>query len=73
MSNKVINLKDSMSFGSDVAFTGNGGMWAKTEVIGGYDFIEGGKNSKSTLGEVIFSRHNIVTISGVTYVMQNMF
>lgn len=48
------------------------GLWARTEVIGGYD-LHVNPNGKSSLGEVIFKQHNVVPIGGVSYVMQKLF
>ena len=50
------------------------GLWARTEVIGGYgDFINVPGTGKTTLGEVCFDTHNMVEIGGVSYVMQQLF
>ena len=62
--NDKINLRDSI--GAD-------GLWARTEVIGGYGDVYQLPNGKSTLGEIIFRKKNIVTLGGVDYVMQNVF
>lgn len=49
------------------------GLWARTEVIGGYgDFIIN-PTGKSSLGEQCFNTHNIVPIGGVSYVMEKVF
>ena len=49
-----------------------GGLWARTEVIGGYD-LRRSPNGKSTLGETLFGEHNMVPIGGVTYAMEQLF
>ena len=49
------------------------GLWAKTEVLGGYGNISKGRNGLSTLDEVIFTQHNIVPIGGCSYAMQKLF
>lgn len=51
----------------------NGGLWAKTEVIGGYGDVIVNPNGKSSLSETMFEQHNIVPIGGVSYAMQNIF
>lgn len=50
-----------------------GGVWAKTEVIGGYGEVNINPLGKSTLEETMFRQHNIVPIGGVSYVMEQMF
>lgn len=51
----------------------NPGIWARTEVIGGYGDVNINPFGKSTLGEVCFRKKNIVPIGGVSYVMEQMF
>ena len=52
---------------------GHGGLWARTEVIGGYGEVNINPLGKSTIGETLFRDHNIVPIGGVSYVMEQMF
>lgn len=49
------------------------GLWAKTEVIGGYGDFKFNPTGKSTLGEICFEDHNIVPIGGVSYVFEQLF
>ena len=49
------------------------GLWARTEVIGGYGDFQVNENGKSSLGEVIFKQKNIVPLGGVSYVMEKVF
>lgn len=65
-----LKLKDCIKI--DDKITENG-IWATTEVIGGYGDIIDNPNGKSTLGEVIFKTKNIVPIGGVSYMMEQMF
>lgn len=67
-------VEDRLSF-TDDAFNQSlsGGLWARTEVIGGYGEVINRPNGKSTIGETIFRQHNIVPIGGVSYVMQRLF
>lgn len=51
----------------------NPGLWAWTEVIGGYGDIIHNPRGKSTIGEECFRTHNIVPISGVSTVMSKLF
>ena len=51
----------------------NQGLWAWTEVIGGYGDIIHNPRGKSTIGEECFRTHNIVPISGVSTVMSKLF
>ena len=69
MSNKLIKDKISLTDKTSPS----GGLWARTEVIGGYGEVNINPFGKSTLGEVCFRNHNIVPIGGVSYVMQNIF
>lgn len=70
--NKKILLDDSLSVKDQARYNSPSGLWAKTEIIGGYDFIDN-KIGKSSLGEIIFTAHNIVPIGGVSYVMEKVF
>ena len=67
---KIIN--ESMIFNDHIS-EGKSGLWARTEVIGGYGDFNINPNGKSSLGEQIFRQSNIVPIGGVSYVMQNLF
>lgn len=66
--NNSISINDDLSLKDERS----SGLWAKTEVLGGYDFINN-PNGKSSLGEVCFTQHNIVPIGGVSYVMERVF
>ena len=72
---KTIKLNDKISFPQDTVKIGDvqGGLWAKTEVIGGYGDVQINPTGKSTLSETIFEQHNIVPIGGVSYVMEQVF
>lgn len=78
MSKKVFlkdrfNLKDSQSMSIIMPQESLSGIWANTEVIGGYgDFIMN-PTGKSSLSEECFRTHNIVPIGGVSYVMEKVF
>ena len=63
--------KDKISFG-DESLKGSG-LWARTEVIGGYGEYHDNPLGKSSLDEVCFRQHNIVPIGGVSYAMQHLF
>lgn len=67
MDNRRI-VKDRFSLNDEVS-----GLWAKTEIIGGYGDIIENPLGKSSLGEECFRQHNIVPIGGVSYVMEQMF
>lgn len=70
MMNNTIKLKDRLNFDDTMV---QSGLWARTEVIGGYgDFIMN-PNGKSTLGETLFEQHNMVPIGGVQYTMEQLF
>ena len=66
------NIDDRLQF-TDTISNGSHGMWARTEVIGGYGEVNINPLGKSTIGETIFNQHNIVPIGGVSYVMENIF
>lgn len=68
---KKINLKDTVSFKDNL--DQKAGLWARTEVIGGYGEIHHNPFGKSTLDEVIFRTHNIVPIGGTSYVLEKLF
>ena len=66
-----IQLKDKICFRDEML--PDRGLWARTEVIGGYgDFIMN-PTGKSTLGETIFEGHNMVPIGGVQYAFEQIF
>lgn len=67
---KQIKVKDKVTF-EDKRMSG--GLWARTEVIGGYGDIIENPTGKSSIGEVVFRQHNIVPIGGVSYVMEQLF
>jgi hypothetical protein len=67
-----IRVKDSISFKDNWSLS-KSGLWARTEVIGGYGEVHENPFGKSTLDEVCFRQHNIVPIGGVSYVMEQMF
>lgn len=69
---KTIRERDSISFRDEHDIVSGSGLWTKTEVIGGYD-LHRSPTGKSTLGETLFSKHNMVPIGGVTYAMENLF
>lgn len=47
-------------------------LWAKTEVLGGYELSKA-LNGISVLGETVFSESNMVPIGGVQYAMEMIF
>ena len=65
---QILKCDDSLSLKDKL----NGGLWAKTEILMGHDLINN-PNGKSTLGETLFSTHNIVPIGGVSYTMERLF
>lgn len=71
MSRKIL-LQDRISNKDSISVGQKPGLWAKTEVIGGYG-LNLNPTGKSTLDEVLFDDHNIVPITGVSYVMEQMF
>ncbi len=64
-------LKDTVSF-SDLDPATHNGLWARTEIIGGHDYIPN-DYGKSTLGEELFTESNIVPIGGVSFVFEKLF
>lgn len=73
---KTIKLNDKISFPKDsiqMPDSPSGGLWAKTEVVAGYGDVQINPTGKSTVGEQIFSTHNIVPIGGVSYAMEQIF
>ena len=76
MATKNLNINDRISFPKDTISMPSlpqGGLWAKTEVIGGYGDVQLNPTGKSTLSEEIFNQHNIVPIGGVSYAMEHIF
>jgi len=73
MSNTLVT--DKLSFTDNIGMPqlSNSGIWARTEVIGGYGDVKLNPLGKSTLGETCFRQHNIVPIGGVSYVMEHLF
>ena len=51
------------------------GMWARTEVIGGFgDFVRAqSPYGKSTLTDIAWHEENMVVLGGVQYTMENIF
>ena len=73
---KNLRVNDKISLPDDVKYMPdlhNSGLWARTEVIGGYGDVQLNPTGKSTLGEIIFKDANIVPIGGVSYVMEHVF
>ena len=70
-----LTVKDKFNLNDTVNMPNmpSSGIWARTEVIGGYGDVNINPLGKSTLGEVCFRQHNIVPIGGVSYVMEQMF
>ena len=67
-------LKDHFTLKDNVAFPKlKSGLWARTEIIGGYGDVILNPTGKSTLSETCFEQDNIVPIGGVSYVMQRAF
>lgn len=66
-----VNLKDKISFTE--AGNVHRGLWAYTEIIGGYGDVHYNPVGKSTLDEVVFTAHNIVPIGGVSYTLSKLF
>lgn len=64
--NDILKLEDSVN-------SSGRGLWAETEVIGGYGDVIENPFGKSSLGEECFRSHNIVPIGGVSYVMEQLF
>ena len=66
---------DSLFFHDDITAGGkshNCGLWARTEVVIRYDYKDN-PTGKSSLGEVLFTGENMVTIGGVQYAMEQLF
>ena len=73
MTNRLVKDKLSFSEGVDMPNLHKSGLWARTEIIGGYGDLDINPIGKSTIGEVCFRTENIVPVGGVSYVMQNLF
>lgn len=61
-------LKDSFKAKDKIS----NGLWAKTQIIGGYDFYKD-KNGISQLGEVVFETTNMVPLAGVQFAFEQIF
>ena len=68
MQDKVVDTKIAVNQQSH-------GMWARTEVIGGFgDFVRAqSPYGKSTLTDIAWHEENMVVIGGVQYTMENIF
>ena len=68
MQDKVVDTKLAVNQQSH-------GMWARTEVIGGFgDFVRAqSPYGKSTLTDIAWHEENMVVIGGVQYTMENIF
>ncbi len=66
--NDHVSLKDGVGFGHI-----HNGLWAKTEVIGGYNDVIINPYGKSTINDPIFTEKNIVPIGGVSYAFEHIF
>lgn len=69
-------VKDKLHMSKDVvSFPAQprNGLFARTEVIGGYGDVINNPLGKSSLSEEIFNTHNIVPIGGVSYAFQHIF
>ena len=64
-------INDRISI-SDINPESHSGLWAKTEIIGGHNYIAN-DYGKSTLGEILFTESNIVPIGGVSFVFEKIF
>lgn len=72
----ILRLNDSLRCDKDTVLFPEGpkgGLFARTEVIGGYGDVQINPTGKSTLGEQIFNTHNIVPIGGTSYALQHLF
>lgn len=70
----TIKVRDRLGLKDNIAFPKmKPGLWARTEVIGGYGDVNMNPIGKSTLSETCFEEENIVPIGGVSYVMQQAF
>lgn len=67
----TMNLNDKISM-ADTKTIHKLGLWARTQILGGYDRYTD-RNGVSQLGEVVFSRENMVPLGGVQYVMERLF
>lgn len=71
-------FNDKLNVGNDsfdILNTPSHGMWARTEVIGGFgDFVRAQSPfGKSTLTDISWHDENMVVIGGVQYTMENIF
>lgn len=67
-----MNLNDKISMQEDLGEKHKPGLWARTQILGGYDRYTD-RSGISQLGEVVFSRENMVPLGGVQYVMERLF
>jgi hypothetical protein len=71
MSNSLL-LKDRFGF-EDKILMQNGGLWAKTEIIGSYgNFVHGPGKTTFDMPD-LFHESNIVPVGGVSYAFQQLF
>lgn len=66
-----MNLNDKISM-KDLSAGHKSGLWARTQILGGYDRYTD-RDGVSQLGEVVFSKENMVPLGGVQYVMERLF
>lgn len=71
--NKLIKDRFHLKDGIAIPSSQNSGLWARTEVIGGYGDFQINPTGKSTVGEQIFGTHNMVPIGGVSYTFEQLF
>ena len=77
-----ILIKDKLHFEDKLVYANSNGpqskphgMWARTEVIGGFgDFVRAqSPYGKSTLTDIAWHEENMVVLGGVQYTMENIF
>ena len=69
----IFNLKDSLGINDKLSVNKQkSGIWARTEIIGGYDRYQD-SHGVSQLGEVVFKSENMVLIGGIQYAMERLF
>ena len=69
-----MNVKDRLMFNDAIGEAISRALWAKTEVIGGYNYHKDEVTGVSMFDEVVFGPcHNTVTIGGVQYAMEQIF
>ncbi len=76
MSNMILNdsmkVKDNVNFGPPIG-NPKSGIYAKTQVIGGYDFKVNHRDGISSLGEVVFSGSNMIPIGGTQRCFESLW